>query len=230
MPVIEEISFGIESPVAATSSQRTPQFPVSTKEGFVESEPGLIADFLPKYVSIRVVFVSFAKSALISFLFRFLSCFDRNRNALADLYGDQSIFSLSVNPVPSERGALSRSDKYFEAWWGDNRNLGRVKQTGGVLQNEFLPTPHHDFLDKRLSLLYVGASNIIKCFSRLPETKHPLEEGHEKKRFLTDSVWLEPRSVVRVMITVHGELLDGGLNNCLRFIHKCNPPIQERIA
>jgi hypothetical protein len=49
MPVIEEISFGIESPVAATSSQKTPLFPVSTKEGFVESEPGLIADFLPKY-------------------------------------------------------------------------------------------------------------------------------------------------------------------------------------
>jgi hypothetical protein len=68
-------------------------------------------------------------------------------------------------------------------------------------------------LDKRLSLLHVGAANIIKCFSRLPETKHSLSEGPEKKKYLTESVWLEPRSVPRVLITVHGELLDG-MSNC----------------
>jgi hypothetical protein len=58
MPVLEEISFGFPDSLGSTDKRaKGVSLPLSTKEGFIESEPGLIADFLPKYLLFLCFFV-----------------------------------------------------------------------------------------------------------------------------------------------------------------------------
>jgi hypothetical protein len=66
----------------------------------------------------------------IKIYLRFFSTFDQNRSHLLPLYADISVFSLSVNPFPSETSTVRNADRNFDAWWSDNRNLDKLKQTG----------------------------------------------------------------------------------------------------
>ena len=108
---------------------------------------------------------------------------------MANLYSDESLFSLSINPYPSEKPSISRSDRNFEAWWHENRNLERVRQP-----------------DRRQKMLKVGSQNIIGAFLKLPSTSHPIGDH---KKFIIDSVSLQSNTGLQLMVTVHGELTEG---------------------
>jgi nuclear RNA export factor len=108
---------------------------------------------------------------------------------LANLYSDESVFSLSINPYPSDKSSISRSDRNFDAWWHDNRNLDRVRQP-----------------DKRQKMLKIGSQNIIGAFLNLPATSHPIGDH---KKFIIDSLSLQSSTGVQLMVTIHGELTEG---------------------
>lgn len=121
-------------------------------------------------------------------IFRFFSCFDQNRQGLANLYSDDSVFTLSINPFPSEKPSISRSNRNFDAWWHENRNLDRVRQS-----------------DRRQNMLKIGSQNIIGAFLKLPSTSHPVGDN---QKFIIDSLSLQSFTGIQLMVTVHGELTE----------------------
>ena len=58
-------------------------------------------------------------------------------------------------------------------------------------------------------MLKIGSDNIIRTFMKLPATAHPINEPPEKKKFIIDSVSLQSNFGIQLMVTVHGELLEG---------------------
>jgi nuclear RNA export factor len=93
---------------------------------------------------------------------------------------------LSINPYPSDKPLISRSNRNFDAWWHENRNLDRVRQT-----------------DRRRNMLKIGSDNIIGTFMKLPATSHPINDS---QKFIIDSL---SNSGSQLLVTVHGELTEG---------------------
>ncbi|KAH6573406.1 hypothetical protein BASA61_009042 [Batrachochytrium salamandrivorans] len=177
-PVLEEIQFDVVKSSA--------KLPLDVRPGFMESES--------------------TSATAQQFLQMFYSLFDTNRAGLADFYGDNAVFSLSVNngrPPSGTRGAFQsssrQSDRAFESWSMFSRNLNKLKKP-----------------ETRVALAHVGPVKIIDALTKIPTTTHPLGDPPERKRFLVEAInGVAPATYIH--ISVHGEFKDVAASVSLSF-------------
>jgi len=114
----------------------------------------------------------------LEFLKKFISLYDTNRDALLDVYTENSIFSAcchfsSIKKEPNTRNSLTGYMPY-------SRNLVHVTAP-----------------DKRLSLANVGHINIIHTLKQLPQTKHSPD-------LVIDSFLLRVQGRETLLVSFHG--------------------------
>ncbi|KAI8998170.1 hypothetical protein BC832DRAFT_566370 [Gaertneriomyces semiglobifer] len=119
------------------------------------------------------------------FLQKFFSLFDSNRRTLYDLYDDQACFSLSVD---TQTRGTPRANRYFDGWNTYNHNLHKSTD-----------------VQKRVGTLQRGSEAIIRCFERLPRTKHPVDAPVTEKKFLTEGYQTGAGGDAMLFVMVHGE-------------------------
>ncbi|KAI8854090.1 hypothetical protein BC829DRAFT_242199 [Chytridium lagenaria] len=123
------------------------------------------------------------------FVVKFFKLFDTHRAGLMDLYSDNAVFSLSINPSPRRTGPNPSRPLNVHGWLPFNRNH-HEKSTGagkgdlilllfvlyGKESDIQLCRVHCHLCDidvsKRASMLSMGPQQIIQTFSKLPTTLH----------------------------------------------------------
>ncbi|KAJ3084400.1 nuclear mRNA export, poly(A)+RNA binding protein [Rhizoclosmatium hyalinum] len=138
-----------------------------------------------------------------AFIPKFFGLFDSNRPALSDVYLDNSHFSVSVNPVlrrirPGGPGHKGRET--FDTWLSQSRNHVSCKDAG-----------------KRLSLLAKGPQAISNLFTKLPQTKHPINASFEKKMMAADAYQQQMGDGVVLVLTIQGDFSEVAIEKSKSF-------------
>ncbi|ORX90331.1 hypothetical protein K493DRAFT_318067 [Basidiobolus meristosporus CBS 931.73] len=177
LKVLDQIPVGptIQFDVSEVESVATGDtvLPASIQKGFVDSEGtnAMVTDFLTRYFNL----------------------YDNNRQALLDIYDDDSVFSYMVNVThpPRSRRTTTKTLPDWGQYISSSRNLTRVKD-----------------LTKRTSSLNIGAIAILNALAQLPATQHPIQD---QAKFCYDTWQLPqvPSGAAVIFIVLHGEFSEG---------------------
>lgn len=128
-----------------------------------------------------------------AFLQAFFPLFDGNRPALENYYAENATFSLSVSTIQpaGRRIAVESNRDLFSGWLPFDRNLDSIKS-----------------VQLRAKRIYTGNELIMKIFSEIPKTAHPLAADPSKKLFVIDTFQFGTDANASLLINLHGEFVD----------------------
>jgi nuclear RNA export factor len=138
--------------------------------------------------------------ALRSYHSRFFQAFDTDRSALVPAYAPHATLSYNLTTTAPRRKipnvVVPAPGKHsFDTWTEHNRNLVRIGK------------------HRRVNTLVIGdeaATRLSEWLEKtVPRTQHPL---HDPTKWMYDVLPLDAMAGVgRIMLTIHGEFLEGGL-------------------
>lgn len=94
---------------------------------------------------------------IVTYIQKYFTCFDSNRESLLEAYHSKCTFSFAINLNNPE---AHRSFKFDDFLYKENRNLKRISG---------LDETHHD---KRYKLLHQGKIDTVSFLNKMPPTEH----------------------------------------------------------
>jgi len=132
----------------------------------------------------------------------FFQIFDSQRESLVNVYDSSATFSFSANTSIPARARISGF--HFSRDMPNQRKLewSTWLEVGSRNLNRISTDPQ-----KTLANFHVGGEQIVKAFSRLPQTKHDINGPPEK--FCLDAFPIQHGQNMGLLVSLHGQFTEG---------------------